>query len=85
MDIESGQHQLATTTQPAVLFSRAFTQVRQFVCGLHGHDELFHFDRERLSLFCASCGHQSAGWRVSETAPRRTAEPGVMNPKESRL
>ena len=36
--------------------------IRQFVCGLHGHDRLMHFQRGRLSLKCMSCGHESPGW-----------------------
>ena len=38
------------------------TWMRQFVCGLHGHDSLMQFERGRLSLKCTSCGHESPGW-----------------------
>ena len=37
-------------------------KVRQFLCGLHGHDTLRHFERGRMSLQCATCGHETAGW-----------------------
>jgi hypothetical protein len=36
--------------------------VRQFLCGLHGHDALLHFDHGRVSLLCTSCGYESPGW-----------------------
>lgn len=39
-------------------------KVRQFICGLHGHDALLHFERDRISLQCASCGYETPGWDV---------------------
>jgi hypothetical protein len=54
--------------------------VRQFICGLHGHDSLLHFEEGRMSLLCSSCGHETPGWDVkaapmqrdvAEAAPRR--------------
>lgn len=43
-------------------FGRALEQVRQFVCGLHGHDALLHFEQGRMSLQCTSCGYETPGW-----------------------
>jgi hypothetical protein len=40
----------------------AFDRVRQFLCGLHGHDALLHFETGRLSMRCTSCGYQTPGW-----------------------
>jgi hypothetical protein len=45
-------------------FARTADHVRQFICGLHGHDALLHFDHGRISLLCTSCGHESPGWEV---------------------
>jgi hypothetical protein len=42
------------------------TWMRHFVCGLHGHDELLQFGKGRLSLKCASCGHESPGWEIKQ-------------------
>ena len=43
------------------------------LCGLHGHEAVLHFERNRLSLRCLNCGHQTTGWILqSET---RRAEP----------
>jgi hypothetical protein len=46
----------------APMLVSAARQVRQFICGLHGHDALLHFDQRHVSLLCAACGHESPGW-----------------------
>jgi hypothetical protein len=45
--------------------------VRQFLCGLHGHDALLHFEQGRISLQCTSCGYQTPGWDL-KGAPARS-------------
>ena len=47
---------------------QAKKRVRQFICGLHGHDALFHFDHRHVSLVCVVCGHESPGWNVPGSA-----------------
>jgi hypothetical protein len=47
-------------------------RVRQAICGLHGHDTLLHFERERMSLRCATCGHETPGWNLDEARPTVT-------------
>ena len=44
------------------------TKVRHFICGLHGHDALLHFERERMSLQCTSCGYETPGWDLKASA-----------------
>ena len=44
------------------LLNRGIDLVRQFVCGLHGHDSLLHFETSRLSMQCTTCGYESPGW-----------------------
>jgi hypothetical protein len=61
------------TTSRGVL-TRVGEQVRQFICGLHGHDSLLHFEQGRLSLLCPSCGHETPGWDV-KAAPVQRHEP----------
>ena len=63
----------ATTTnsEPDNVLSRAALQLRQFMCGLHGHDTLKHFERGRISLLCASCGYETPGWDVKTATVRR--------------
>jgi hypothetical protein len=52
------------------LFNRVFDLIRQFVCGLHGHDELPHFEPRRLSMRCTTCGHETPGWDLKPAALR---------------
>ncbi|PYR78459.1 MAG: hypothetical protein DMF87_14085 [Acidobacteria bacterium] len=51
-------------------------KVRQFICGLHGHDALLHFEHGRMSLQCTSCGYETPGWdlHAAERTTRQTAE-----------
>lgn len=58
-----------------MVFSGTARRVQQFVCGLHGHEMMRHFDRDRVSLQCVSCGHESPGWVVQEP-PTRKPDPG---------
>jgi len=51
-------------------WSRVITRVRQFICGLHGHDPLLHFGQQRMSLQCVSCGFETPGWDLNERRPR---------------
>ena len=53
-------------------------QLRQFICGLHGHDALLHFEQGRISLQCTSCGYETPGWDVkgrAEVEAPMTAKP----------
>ena len=50
-------------------------KVRQFFCGLHGHDALLHFEHGRMSLQCTSCGYETPGWDLRKTGePPQAAE-----------
>ena len=65
MRMESGQPRTDAPAQPPIgLIGRAAGHVRQFLCGLHGHDALLHFEQGRISLQCTSCGYQTPGWDV---------------------
>lgn len=70
MVTDSAQH---TTTSDAGLLTRIGDHLWQLVCGLHGHDELLHFEQGRISLQCVSCGHQSPGWEVKRAGGRSEA------------
>ena len=69
MVTDSAQHHSVPTT-PGFL-TRAGEQVRQFICGLYGHDSLLHFEQGRLSLLCPSCGHETPGWDVKNAPVQR--------------
>jgi hypothetical protein len=55
------------------LGGRMFDSLRQMFCGLHGHDALLHFEHQRISLRCASCGYETPGWDLNEVPPTVTA------------
>ena len=63
------------------VMTRVGEQLRQFICGLHGHDSLLHFSDGRVSLLCSSCGYETPGWDVKGSPARREAvrpEPRVV-------
>ena len=51
------------------------TKVRQFICGLHGHDALLHFEQGRMSLQCTSCGYETPGWDLKAAPVREEVQP----------
>ncbi len=57
------------------LGTRVLNHLRQAFCGMAGHDTLRHFERNRMSLKCVSCGHESPGWALTRAAaaPARPA------------
>ncbi len=70
-------------THTGDLSGRMMDRVRQMLCGLHGHDSLLQFQQDRMFLRCASCGHETPGWEVSEPKPvaaRRHATP-ILQPQ----
>ena len=67
-----GTHEGLRSAGDAGSGTRVFDWVRQTLCGLHGHDTLLHFEHERMSLRCASCGHGTPGWELNEAKPTIT-------------
>ena len=55
---------------PTGLIDRAANHMRQLFCGLHGHDTLLHFEQDRISLMCTSCGYETPGWHLNGVPPR---------------
>jgi hypothetical protein len=53
--------------------ARMLGWLQQAYCGLHGHDSLMHFEEDRMFLLCASCGHETPGWELTEPRPTVTA------------
>ena len=70
-------------TDAAAVMARVGEQLRQFICGLHGHDTLLHFADGRVSLLCSSCGHESPGWDVKSKPSRQQTH--VPDRRGSRL
>ena len=59
---------------------RVVDWLRQAFCAMHGHDTMLHFQQERMSLRCVSCGHETPGWTLNRSpadgkASRRRAPP----------
>jgi hypothetical protein len=54
--------------------ARARQRLSEWLCGLTGHDNFSHYEKDRLSLRCISCGHTSPGWTLTAAPPRRVAE-----------
>ena len=73
MSTEAQHRTMATPYATTGLLARAVGQLRQFICGLHGHDALLHFGKGRLSLQCTSCGYETPGWDVRESPARTIA------------
>lgn len=62
MVTDSAAHGTTASLAAPGVMSRAIDHVRQFICGLHGHDALLHFEKGRISLQCTSCGFETPGW-----------------------
>ena len=59
---------------------RLLNVARQVWCGVHGHDSLLQFERDRMFLRCVSCGHETHGWELNETRPRVTVREPARAP-----
>jgi hypothetical protein len=55
----------ALADQPEGLGTRVMYWLRQAFCGLHGHDSLLQFEKDRMFLKCVSCGHETPGWELT--------------------
>jgi hypothetical protein len=70
---EDGMRATTDDGKMAGFGGRVMDRLRQLFCGLHGHDTLLHFDKDRISLRCVSCGHETPGWELNEVPPTVTA------------
>jgi NADH:ubiquinone oxidoreductase subunit F (NADH-binding) len=52
------------------MVGRAVAAVQHAFCSLRGHDNLLHFDHNRMCLRCTSCGHETPGWEIDGIRPR---------------
>ena len=62
------------------IIARMLTWMAGVYCGLHGHDTLMQFARNRVYLQCASCGHETPGWSLNGAPPRVTERVKVRRP-----
>jgi len=55
---------------------RLLKRIQGVMCGLHGHDSVLQYERNRMFLQCTSCGHETPGWEVTPGAfQMRRADP----------
>ncbi len=69
------RHEYENGITQSGIVERALLALRQFMCGLHGHDALLHFEQERLSLRCVSCGYETPGWDLAAREGEPVLEP----------
>jgi hypothetical protein len=39
------------------------------MCGIFGHEDYLHFEKNRVYLQCVSCGWESPGWTIESHRP----------------
>jgi hypothetical protein len=69
--------------------TRIVRRLGQMICALSGHDYVRHYEQNRASLCCASCGHVSPGWELTAPLPqlRYSGDPErhVLHPSRARV
>jgi len=43
--------------------------MHRLACFARGHELIFHFEPDRLSLRCIACGYETKGWNFGERTP----------------
>lgn len=61
-------------SQPDGVVARVMSWLGQRLCGARGHEEMLHFEGNRVMMRCTSCGHDTPGWEISGRGPRRRYE-----------
>jgi hypothetical protein len=49
----------------------AISSLLQMLCAVRGHDFWLRLGNDRMSLKCAGCGHETAGWDIGPPRFRR--------------
>jgi len=52
-----------------------FDRIQKGLCGLHGHEPMVNFERDRMFMKCFSCGYESEGWTVNRTSLAALSRP----------
>lgn len=65
-------------------------RLQRLPCVFRGHDSVLHFETDRLSLCCLSCGYRTAGWRLGPdigyaSSPVHELSPRPLADSPSRL
>jgi hypothetical protein len=72
MAAREGLRKTSAPAQEEGVGGRMIDWLRQAFCSLHGHDTMLHYQHERMSLRCVSCGHETPGWSLNEVPPTVT-------------
>ena len=59
---------------PAALW-RLLIRLFQWLCAIRGHRMVLHFERDRLSMACLSCGARTPGWSLDVRPQFQTPRP----------
>ena len=51
---------------------------KKIYCGLRGHEDLMEFGKDRLYLYCQSCGWSSPGWEIGKKKNQVIKESNVQ-------
>jgi hypothetical protein len=70
--VEDDKSAAAAAGGSADISTVVLERLGQIVCGMHGHDNLIQFEHYRMFLKCASCGHETPGWRLPDRRPVAT-------------
>jgi hypothetical protein len=65
------QRRTAANQQPDSILARAVGRLGRWFCGMQGHECVLHFERNRVMMRCTSCGHETPGWEISGSGPRK--------------
>jgi len=52
------------------IFTSVSRRLRQWACGIYGHDLMLKFDRAHIYLECCNCGHETPGFDCSKRMAR---------------
>ena len=73
---------ISSPDEKAGLGVRVLERLHQLYCTWRGHDDLLHFEHERMFLKCVSCGYESPVWVITEA---RVAGDGYQAEARPRL
>jgi len=71
-----------TGDQASGAFEWLLKRIQVIACGLHGHDSVLQYERNRMFLRCTTCGHETPGWEVEpKTLEMRRSQSNASRPE----
>jgi hypothetical protein len=56
-------------------------RLRRLPCVFRGHNSVFHFERDRLSLRCLWCGYRTPGWNLRSDVGHASSPVHKLSPQ----